>query len=1549
APAARNTNNNNRARACCFLAGTQVLMGDGIRKNIEEVTVGNTVMGYDGTKTVPVKVTELIAPVRDHFYKVGFADDSALQMTGDHPLFTRQGWKAISLEDNRYIRNGVPVTQLSTGDEVLTSGGRYVAVRTMERIAGSVQTYTFAVDRMHNYFANGFLAHNYACDEEGPTPASTRNDLKDQQSQQQQDQKKLNDRQAELNAERNRIEKARVALLASQAAALENERQSTIARERAQQAAEAQLARDVAKLAQDAVKLAADRAAAADKAVKLAYDMSVEAAKNTTPASFKAAAEEAKQAAIAALDAAKAMNDSLAETKKTVDAIADTLNGSTNPNKKAAIAALQESAQSLTNAAKTVTAASLLASGAGDSLTHGLKITDKQAAQAAGLSLYILQKYKEMQALGGNWAKINAEWTAEFFGMNVKDLKKAGDINLDKVAANLNKNQGTLLSAMQNYGGVDAAVYGAVLVGMNVMTGSMTANHFEVASFAATDAAVTKYQGQLAVAAQQVADLKATVNSVFNPLLNDTTLSDIQKMQAYNAIAATNAVTLKAGIGVLIDPSKFTAGNLVFNKDGTMNFVAINATYIDNKQKAAFAGTFTGAYLGAGKLNGNIAIADPSKAVLDVTVEPKGNPGPASDSTAQTVAEMVFSGSTVHLTNILQLGIKDGVAKQIANGDIATNGSVMANGEKISGGNAMLRDGGFVAAAQKSDGTWTAGGYLTTEIADPKNAGTFLTKAYSANGFEGYVSAAVTNALNASIPSTIIGTAREALLAQRQTIQAILANANSLAAAQPGKSAVSFDLSTIDWQFVQFNADGVLTFADGAVDCTYFDQKNTAAKNAGSFVGTYGAGGFDGVIKMNVPSEAAADVAAAAQPKPNDNKDKTQGPASTANTIAVGTTNRDGTFHLTGIVQLAISGYAAKGLGNGDMLLGGSVYNGQTIQGGILGGVQIAGNSFISVVRGPDGTYAAGGIATVQSMVAGSKGTALTVNRIYDQNGFVNANFDLAKKVTGEQFTINAADLPNMGDVGGVHLVFTVNADGKLAFAGTGKTYPIANGTVSFTPDSSIIIDGSNITIFGTMNINTQFVDAMGRTVKVNDIRTFGTAARAADMEYGKPGAVAQPVVFKNGQIISGVVDSLRTTQTFLSSTMFINEVAITKADNKGSSTHYDITLIDGKTDTGKLNIHGVYTAAEIASVYNSISLLGTDGFNSIRSVSGGIEVNLTDVGKQVLAAAVGVNASTVAGAFIITAQSPITSFAAIYAAMQTVAGVKLPAGLAMTVDKVNNAVTIDSTHVMDAKTGIVYEINPVGGYNVFGVTDAKGNIYTIKNGVISNQADAAMTTSLQRFVDRTKYQLEKFGMTGRGEWTAAFDLVTNLSTFLNPAAIGGFADVQATNATITGIMNNQNLSATEKAIQSAWVASMATGQSVNIQAWAMTGASLFTGALQTAIDNGVQFVKSFLSTAASGIDTLGKLFRGVLVDSLTGKLDNSNPFSISTLAVTIATGGTPVLRSGWSESSLDNIGSLLALGYNVQVYGGLGATGGQSVTLAPSAYGAVRALQNSG
>ncbi|MEE8393449.1 MAG: Hint domain-containing homing endonuclease, partial [Rhodospirillales bacterium] len=166
----------------CFAAGTSIMMADGSMKNIEDIQVGELVIGQHG---VVNQVTGLETPRLANRMLYSFNGGRPF-ITPEHPIMTGDGWKAVdpsgSWDENPRMAH-IVVGPLRPGDGLAVAGpalgARGVPERgvvaagladdmelvTMDSVTGvkgdpEMTVYNLLLDGNHTYFADGYLVHN---------------------------------------------------------------------------------------------------------------------------------------------------------------------------------------------------------------------------------------------------------------------------------------------------------------------------------------------------------------------------------------------------------------------------------------------------------------------------------------------------------------------------------------------------------------------------------------------------------------------------------------------------------------------------------------------------------------------------------------------------------------------------------------------------------------------------------------------------------------------------------------------------------------------------------------------------------------------------------------------------------------------------------------------------------------------------------------------------------------------------------------------------------------------------------------------------------------------------------------------------------------------------------------------------------------------------------------------------------------------------------------------------------------------------------------------
>ena len=148
-------------------------MADGSERPIEEIEVGDSVLGSNGGVNL---VLDVKRPELGDRLLYALNDDDYF-VTAEHPFLTTAGWKTIDPE-GALLRHRVDATDLRVGDHMFAADARPVdgvcanvltatALKTVELVRmesraddASLTVYDLTVDGDHTYFANGYVVHN---------------------------------------------------------------------------------------------------------------------------------------------------------------------------------------------------------------------------------------------------------------------------------------------------------------------------------------------------------------------------------------------------------------------------------------------------------------------------------------------------------------------------------------------------------------------------------------------------------------------------------------------------------------------------------------------------------------------------------------------------------------------------------------------------------------------------------------------------------------------------------------------------------------------------------------------------------------------------------------------------------------------------------------------------------------------------------------------------------------------------------------------------------------------------------------------------------------------------------------------------------------------------------------------------------------------------------------------------------------------------------------------------------------------------------------------
>lgn len=146
-------------REGCILRGTPITLADGTEKPIEELNIGDEVLGNQGK--AKIKAKSLFRQEVDYMYAI---NGGKAFFTVEHPILTPKGWKSINPAITSVKKgNTVIVGALEVGDTVLMKGGKTLLVKSIEKVEIKEQpaAYNLSVEGDGSFIANGFIVKGF--------------------------------------------------------------------------------------------------------------------------------------------------------------------------------------------------------------------------------------------------------------------------------------------------------------------------------------------------------------------------------------------------------------------------------------------------------------------------------------------------------------------------------------------------------------------------------------------------------------------------------------------------------------------------------------------------------------------------------------------------------------------------------------------------------------------------------------------------------------------------------------------------------------------------------------------------------------------------------------------------------------------------------------------------------------------------------------------------------------------------------------------------------------------------------------------------------------------------------------------------------------------------------------------------------------------------------------------------------------------------------------------------------------------------------------------
>jgi hypothetical protein len=153
----------------CFIAGTKVPLADGRILNIEDVKIGDILLGINNVHN---EVLAFDSPVLGNRTLYRFNQKGDYFVTAEHPFLTTYGWKSIDPAATAVENPDLPVGHLQIGDDLVMADGSLCRLHQIEQQDAdpATQLYNFKLSGNCSYIANGYFVHNKGGDDTPDQP-----------------------------------------------------------------------------------------------------------------------------------------------------------------------------------------------------------------------------------------------------------------------------------------------------------------------------------------------------------------------------------------------------------------------------------------------------------------------------------------------------------------------------------------------------------------------------------------------------------------------------------------------------------------------------------------------------------------------------------------------------------------------------------------------------------------------------------------------------------------------------------------------------------------------------------------------------------------------------------------------------------------------------------------------------------------------------------------------------------------------------------------------------------------------------------------------------------------------------------------------------------------------------------------------------------------------------------------------------------------------------------------------------------------------------------
>ena len=157
----------------CFAAGTQISLANDDIKNIEDIVIGDLVLGWNGSTFEPAEVISInhentVGSNVEACKKLGDVpslytiNETGIAFTPEHPFLTREGWKSLvpNIHHEPFKTQQEPKV-LKVGDEI-NIRGEWEVINDIQVLRSNAEekVYNITVKDLHSYVADGIVVHN---------------------------------------------------------------------------------------------------------------------------------------------------------------------------------------------------------------------------------------------------------------------------------------------------------------------------------------------------------------------------------------------------------------------------------------------------------------------------------------------------------------------------------------------------------------------------------------------------------------------------------------------------------------------------------------------------------------------------------------------------------------------------------------------------------------------------------------------------------------------------------------------------------------------------------------------------------------------------------------------------------------------------------------------------------------------------------------------------------------------------------------------------------------------------------------------------------------------------------------------------------------------------------------------------------------------------------------------------------------------------------------------------------------------------------------------